>query len=261
MPDARGYVESIEANLYVPLSAAAATAFRGGSGGELSDGQSRPAKIRALHSSAALAANVFDFWSGRGREPLDRALAVPSASRALIFEAQFPTGLGGVPPNLDIALELSSGHVVAIESKFTEWMARRPASAAPFAAAYFPRGSSLWAKLGLTTCHELAVSLRAGAVRYQYLDAAQLLKHVAGLATQRPAKWSLRYLYYDLPGRVGDAHRSELADFEHRLGSSLPFQALSYQQFFEGLCGECVGDEAEDYTAWLRTRYFNAAVV
>ena len=62
-PDSRGYLASYEENLFQPLSPTAKTAFELGCGSELKDRTGSPAKMRALHSSSALAANAFDFWS------------------------------------------------------------------------------------------------------------------------------------------------------------------------------------------------------
>jgi hypothetical protein len=72
--DARGYLKTVELNLREPLSARARAAFDAGDGGELSDSRSRPAKMRALHSSSALAVNVFDYWTAHDPAPLAKAL-------------------------------------------------------------------------------------------------------------------------------------------------------------------------------------------
>ena len=52
--DSRGYIPDVDLNLRTPLSAAAREAFEKGAGPELSG------RMRALHSSSALAANFFD---------------------------------------------------------------------------------------------------------------------------------------------------------------------------------------------------------
>jgi len=100
--DPRGYVRNLESNLRKPLSAHAWSGFSGGSGSELAS------HMRAPHSSSALVANVFDNWTERDKAPLLSALGVEGDGPAvqLDFEAQFPTGLGGTPPNLDVAIRL-----------------------------------------------------------------------------------------------------------------------------------------------------------
>lgn len=47
VPDPRGYLVSVDANLWCPLSDASLAAFENGSGSELT------AKMRALHSASA----------------------------------------------------------------------------------------------------------------------------------------------------------------------------------------------------------------
>ena len=75
--------------------------------------------MRALHSSSALAANLFDYWTERDKSPLLAALGVDAKGEtSLDFEARFPTGLGGTPPHLDVAMRRSTGSVVAVEAKF-----------------------------------------------------------------------------------------------------------------------------------------------
>jgi hypothetical protein len=88
------YLDAIEANLLQPLSVAAHRGFGNGSGSELADTPARPAKMKALHSSAALAVNVFDYWTTRDSAPLTAAMGIASRIREMAFERQFPTGLG-----------------------------------------------------------------------------------------------------------------------------------------------------------------------
>ena len=86
------------------------------------DGRTRPAKMKALHSSSALAVNFFDLWTGRDPDPLKKALNLDKEILDIQFERQYPTGLAGNPPNLDVALDLEGGLTLAIESKFSEWL-------------------------------------------------------------------------------------------------------------------------------------------
>src|SRR5688572_10042444 len=100
----RAYLPSYRTNLWRPLSATAMGCYDRGSGSELKPGKSRRAKMSALHSSSALVANVFDYWCERDATPLLAALDVGEAENPFRFEAQFPTGLEGNPPNLDVAI-------------------------------------------------------------------------------------------------------------------------------------------------------------
>ena len=113
--DSEGYLPDVESNLRTPLSPCARADFSKGAGSELAR------NMRALHSSPALVANYFDFWTNRAKGPLLAALGVGEERvESLRFERRFPTGLRGTPPHVDVTLALAVGGVVAIESKFTE---------------------------------------------------------------------------------------------------------------------------------------------
>jgi len=118
----------------------------------------------ALHSSSALVANFFDHWTERDKAPLLAALGIESDDPAVQvdFEAKFPTGLGGMPPNLDPAIRLRSGAVVAVESKFTERLTRSTRGKADLSSSYFPPSDGLWRDVGLSRCQGLAGILRDG---------------------------------------------------------------------------------------------------
>jgi len=58
------YTTNVEDNLFQPLSDQTRANLEGGDGGELAQAEGIPAKIQALHSSAALAVNIFDYWRG-----------------------------------------------------------------------------------------------------------------------------------------------------------------------------------------------------
>lgn len=251
--DAQGYLETVEANLRVPLSTRALAAFEDGGGSELRGHGNGPAKMRALHSSAALAVNVFDHWTADGAAPLLDTLGLDSGLKSLDFEAKFETGLPGTPPNLDVALTLASGTVVGIECKFTEWMTPKRASRPAFKRKYFEGGAARWAAQGLPRCQALAGRMMDGAAPFRFLDAAQLLKHALGLAT-RCERFALQYLYYDVPGPAGEAHAEEIIGFAESVDAGLGFRALSYQQLYSELAAAPGVDPT--YVEYLGTRYF-----
>jgi hypothetical protein len=148
-PDARGYLPDVASYLLRPLNTKTESAFEKGSGSELRDTHSRPAKMKALHSSSALAVNVFDGWVNKDKSAIQKVLQVDAEILSISFEEQFPTGLTGNPPNLDVALQLAGGSVIGIESKFSEWLTPKPASKEPFKPKYFPAATQLWAERGL----------------------------------------------------------------------------------------------------------------
>lgn len=251
--DARGCVRDLNDNLRAPLTAGALVEF--GRGSELTRGVSRPARMLSLCSSAALVANVFGYWHGRDALPLVQALGLGDRAGArLSFEEPLPTGLAGDPPMADVALRWPDGSCVAIESKFAEWLERRPRNKSALKDKYFPAGEGVWLAAGLPLCQAFADDLQAGRERPRFLHAAQLLKHALGLAKGGARPTGLVYLYYDWPGRERDAHRGELERVLARVVPELDLRVLTYQELYRSLCATDGVDA--DYLGYLAARYF-----
>ncbi len=256
-PDIHGYVADVADNLYRPLSTSALAAFEESGSAEFHDRPRAPAKMKALHSSAVLAVNVIDEWTGRDCEPLLHALGINEPLRTpLRFEAQLPIGPARNPPNLDVLFEVKSGSLIGIESKFTEWLGRKRRGRTLFKPKYFEGGAELWRENGLPRCQSLVTDLVTGAEGYRILDAAQLLKHALGLALNSPSAFALYYLYYDVPCPASQAHRQELHAFGERVGAELRFEPLTYQELFRRLLADGRADAG--YLAYLERRYFAA---
>ena len=252
--DSHGYVRSVEDNLWKPLTPHAQQAFNAGAARELSG------RMRALHSSSALVANVFDYWTDKDLKPLTSALGIDCVGEAILdFEAQFETGLSGTPPHLDVSITRLDGFVVAIESKFTEHMERATRGKSEFRPSYFPGSRELWTEKDLPACQSLAQELReeelsGGRQRVEYLDPRQLLKHALGLATHLGNRFNLYYLFFDCLGDLSEAHRSEVDLFGERVGHELGFKALSYQEVYARL--DDFGQVDSEYLDYLGARYF-----
>ena len=256
--DGRGYLPSVAENLFQPLSPRALHNFSQGSGSELLDTLSRPAKMKALHSSAALAVNVFDYWLERNADPILTAMEISGKAASIEFEAQFSTGLDGNPPNLDLGIRYPQGLVIGVESKFSEWLTPKAPNKELFKPKYFQDASELWASKGLASSQALAREMYDGTSRFRYLDAAQLLKHALGLATQHPESFELLYIYFDWPGVESTTHRLEIERFGNIVCRDFRFHCKSYQDVFSRLSGT-IGSEHELYMAYLRDRYFSMA--
>ncbi len=251
-PDKDGYCRVLEQNLLQPLAADSRNDFDAGDGSELGKPGGR-GKIQALHSSSALACNFFDYWRERDLDPLARAFGITGRLRGLAFEQRFPTGLGGKAPNLDVVLYQDDGSLFAIESKFTEpfILSKTKNFLKP---TYFHCGRTVWAAAGLVGCQAAAEDIRDGRLFFELLDAAQLLKHMLGLA-RSGHKWSLCYLWYNPGGLLADQHQKELLQFAQRIGNdSSHFTSLTYQDLFRRLCG-LLGEEHAGYTGYLKDRY------
>jgi len=247
------YLMSLTDNLRQQLSDGAKQDFERGNGGELRDRGIKPPKMHALRSSAALSANVFDYWRAHDPAPLQQALGLHNRITRVSFEEHFPTGLKGNPPNVDVVLRLEGNHYVAIESKFTEWLSSRERT---LDAKYFPPGEGLWAAEYLPGCQRLANDLRESAP-FKHLDAPQLLKHALGLARKKAGTYELHYIYFDWDGPEGKVHAAEVTRFENLVGQEIRFRALSYQQLFERL-GRTIHPEDAVYLDYLTARYATA---
>ncbi|HVZ44168.1 MAG TPA: hypothetical protein VHA82_10205 [Ramlibacter sp.] len=251
--DERGYVEHYGRNLAKALNATAVLSFEAGSGNELTDTAARPAKMRALHSSSALAANVFDHWLDRP-DLILRWLDVAGQGKGASFEGKLATGLPGVPPNLDLLITRADGSLVGVESKFTEWLVPARGRASPFKEKYFPSDRYLWAELGLPLCQEAAERIQSGQLRFHFLNAPQLLKHALGLASTK-CDFELVYLYYDAPSSEGEQHANEAAAFAVTVAEDFPLHVRTYQQVFANIASQATAQETE-YVSYLRARYF-----
>jgi hypothetical protein len=251
--DERGYLADYESNLYRPLTPQSKAAFDQGSGSELRDRHNSPAKMRALHSSSALAVNFFDTWVDIEAGPLAEVLGLESDPVNIRFEGQYPTGLPGNPPNLDVVLELSNGHVVGIESKFTEWLSAKSSSKAPFKEKYFPPDSGVWERVGLPNAQRLAEEMQSGAVGFRHLNGSQLLKHALGLATHCGSYFWLFYVFFDSEGKEGELHKEEIQVFSEQLDGEIGFKAFSYQDLV-GKLKQCAG-VPDGYLDYLSARY------
>ena len=221
--DDRGYVPAAADNLVPSVRLRDFEAdLRAGDGNELRD------KFRAIHSSSALAVNVFGPFRDRTRE---LSLPVPGAFAGLQFEAKCPTGVSSQPANLDLLLT-GLGGIVGVESKLTEHLSRHRAAFSPRYRERIrdERRQSAWFREMLC--------LEEDPRRYAWLDAAQLVKHAFGLARTFPdGALTLLYLYWEprhaeqLPPFAG--HRCEVEAFSARVAGSRPtFRALAYPELW-----------------------------
>ena len=219
-----GYVDDIAENLLAHVRLEDfETDLSTGAGGELGE------KFRAIHSSSALAVNVFGPFRRRIAD-----LVLPGFGRfsQLQFERRCPTGLRGTVPYLDVLLQ-GAQDVVGIESKLTEPLAKRRASFQPSYRENIRDGrrESAW------FAEMLRLEQESG--RFCWLDVAQLAKHAFGLARAFPrGAVTLLYLY----GEPSNAdriptpldHRRELAAFSERVAGSHPrFRSISYPELWD----------------------------
>jgi len=255
MVDSKGYVDRLDSNLFQPLSKTIRESLLSGAGSELEGKGGAAPKFNALHSSSALAVNMFAYWEARDSRPLTEALGIEPASGPPEFEKTFKTGLSGTPPHLDVVLPQGDDRIFAIESKYTEWLSPKSSLKPVFREAYLSDEANLWAGVGLPGCQRLAQDMQDQKTFFMHLDAAQLLKHALGLAKQKGAIFSLGYLYYDWACEEGEVHRREIETFQRRVGEEIPFVPMPYQTLFRRLIEACGSDHIE-YQTYLHERYF-----
>ncbi len=249
--DPPDYTARLEDNLYSKLSERTLEEYGRAAGQELVDSRAgKPAKMRALESSSALVLNVFEHLRQTNLKAIGTILNIAGPVAEVRFEATFPTGLHGTPPTLDVAVTGRSGHVCGVESKFCEPY-RSKGKRDPFAASYFPDRPGLWEARGLPRCEQLARDLRDRSITFDYLDAAQLLKHALGLFTQEEQA-TLLNLWYD-EGTEGHTLQQELAVFAEQVDPRLGFRSFSYQELQHRI--REISDS--DHVQYLDDRYFN----
>jgi len=227
--DDRGYAARIEDVLLPTLSRATREAIEadlaGKGGSELVSRSGRHPKFRAAHSSAALAANTFGpFLREHAGVPIGDRIFVGKAA----LEVECRTGLRGTPPTVDCLVD--GDEVLAIESKCTEPFSPHTANFKDVYADVMARMHRSW--------REEYRRLSDDPTRYRHLDAAQLVKHYAGLRTaytDRPI--TLAYLYWT-PTNAADLapcaiHTSEIDTFAAGVHDPrVTFVAMSYRDIW-----------------------------
>jgi hypothetical protein len=249
--DRAGHTDSVDANLWRPLSPRNRIVFRQPAGAALEE------RLRSLHSSSALVANVFDYWSVQDATPLAKALGVTGSIGAIEFEAPVAPGvLASQSLNLDVCLTLTDGRAIGIESKFGEWLTPRVPGMGLMRPKAADVNAARWSELGLPACQALAEAIHAGKRGFRYLDATQLLQHALALAAQPGHHgFALWYLYYAWDVPQSQQHAHELDVFATEVGDELGFRALTYQSMFDAL-KKASGPRHAEYVAYLQRRYF-----
>lgn len=255
------YTATLEENLFKPLLPEVKTAFEFGDGGELfSDGQ--PAKMQAVHSSATLAVNVFQYWQSTGQVPIIAAACGlckpnPQAEYNLRFEEKYPIDNSFVKhPNIDVVIHNNTPGAkiqrFAIECKFTEAYTRRPVSTG-LKEKYLAL-PGIWSDV--SHLRDLAETISPVDREFAHLHPAQLLKHILSLKRQfGRSGFRLLYLWYDVLGAEGKSHSDEVARFETvARADNILFHSLTYQELIARLA-ERHRIYHPEYVQYLTSRY------
>jgi hypothetical protein len=250
------YTQTLEDNLFEPLSTATIKSMTEGDGGELSGS---PSKMQAVHSSSTLGVNIFQYWQTINQpEKIAHACRFchkrTTISRSIRFEAKYPIDdRFSMGPNIDVVIENdpSAKHkVYAIECKFTE--------------AYGGRGHTglkgkyldldIWEEI--PNLHKIAISISPNDDENKYLHAAQLIKHILGLKrAYDKIGFRLLYLWYDALGYDGWKHRKEFEKFkEAAKADGVLIHGLSYQELIVRLLDNYL-DTHQKYVEYISSRY------
>lgn len=252
--DENGYVGWLEANLFEPLSPEVSASFAAADGGELkSRGNGAPPKMHCVHSSSALAVNVFHYWRERDKSPLAKALQIPSHDLEHVhFERITPINGERFDrhPNIDVVLEYRGGEVreVGIESKLSEALGKHDGLSEKYLVY-----DALWE--GIPAVRRVAESVR-GPGKVEGLNTPQLLKHMLGLkARNGTTGFRLFYLWNgcDCPDSV--AHAEQLRTLRRAFSQDgMCFQYMSYQELICRMAAR-LGPEHKRYLDYLAERY------
>ena len=252
------YLEDLSNNFFEELDHEVEQHFIDADGGELAGDI---AKMQALHSSAALAINVFGYWREKDNltDLLHSCRLCQKSNKIegkITFEKKFVIDSSfSIPPNLDIVIENTSFNrnidIYAIESKFSE--------------PYFNRNNNKglkpkYIKLNIwddiPNIKELAIEICPEDNKFEILHAAQLIKHILGLkVNSSKSKFRLLYLYYDIPGPVSAQHTEEIEEFQKITRSdNINFHHISYQELIINLAKKFNKDH-EKYIYYIMDRY------
>jgi len=276
----KNYLQNFSDNLFEQLSEKSLDCFNSGDGNETKDGKTRLAKMKALHSSSAIVVNVFQYWQKDvypiayacnlcSKHPLGIDIMVEnigsnqpkmfSTSKSktenkIKFEEQFEISKDKSQfprsPNIDVVIEGFQPLVYAIESKFTEPYSGKPKGIKQ----QYITNTSFWN--GLPYLYELAKEISPNNNRFQYLDAAQLIKHILGLKKKHNKNgFLLLYLWYDVIGKDSFEHLKEIEQFaEVAKKDNINFKHITYQEVIIKLAKEFYGGN-ESYCDYLTIRY------
>jgi hypothetical protein len=219
--DEKGYVTRLEDNLLPGINVHLVAAdYRRGRGNELKS------KIRAVHSSGALAANTFGRWK---TEPTSLRMLGRTGFDPPALEWKPKGWFNSRPPNLDAVLE-SPRDLIAIESKLTEPLCKkRPNFSARYLRTHFPRCEDVW--------WDLLVEVTAW--QRQFFDVAQIIKHYLGLIghAETGQQIHLVYLYWE-PLNGADfieyrLHAEQVRYVQKRVaGSAVHFVGMTYHELW-----------------------------
>lgn len=255
------YTRSLKENLFEPLNPEVKSQIDDGDGGETKPKNDALPKMQAVHSSSALGVNIFQYWQNIKQIPtIAAACGLCSknnkSAKYIEFERKFQISKKFTfSPNIDVTIENSEKSkykIFAIECKFSEaYTSRRHSGIDP----KYLELKDIWK--GIPRLHKLAGQISPDDNRFDYLHAAQLIKHIIGLLKECSSKNNFRllYLWYDSVGHEGSKHRAEIENFtKTAISDKIKFHAMSYQELIIKLSKE-YRDTHKEYIKYITSRY------
>lgn len=254
------YSTALNENLFLPMNSTVKQAFDEGDGKELNQHDGFPAKMQALHSSSALAVNVFQYWMTKKISIIASACGLckkdDTSPKSISFEKKFEINKNfKFSPNIDVVIENSNNFdfkVFAIECKFTE-----PYSTMGHTGLKekYISLESIWNDI--PNIYQLAQRISPNDNDFNFFHPAQLIKHISGLKREYGKNgFRLLYLWYDTLGEEGFRHKEEIEKFTKICkDDGVKFHSISYQELILRLRKDCL-DEHSEYIKYLSNRYF-----
>ncbi len=254
------YTTVLQDNLFQDLHPETKAEIDNGDGGELNGTPTSAAKMSAVHSSSAIGVNVFDYWKDKNIPQLAALLGLcredNHSAQEIHFEQKFKiSSKFSFDPNIDVVIQNdpeSKIKAFGIECKFSEAYGSRVHPG--LKEAYLTDIPEQWT--GIPTLFEFAKTISPDDEKFKYLHPAQLVKHILGLKNAYGKDgFRLLYLWYDVLGSEGEAHRNEIERFKAiAKADGILFHEISYQELIVKMHSSCYeGNEA--YLDYLSGRY------
>lgn len=254
------YTESLDKNLFEPLSPETRTEIEKGDGGELKGDSTHSAKMCAVHSSSAIGVNVLQYWKNKNIPDLAYALGLcrkdNKSAQEIHFEKKFKiSDKFQFDPNIDsVILNDKKDKIKAfgIECKFSEAYSSR--SHPGLKERYLTEITEQWKDI--PNLFDFAKTISPEDKSFSHLHPAQLIKHILGLKKEYgKTGFRLLYLWYDVLGEDGCKHRAEIEEFA-RIAKldNIKFHSISYQELIMKLKKDFyIGNE--NYVNYMTDRY------
>lgn len=289
------YAKTYTKNLFKSLDKEIEEQFKNADGGELNGEECKMAALYSSSALGVNVFQYFYKLLEQGnKEEANKILYALGVSqdkdieiKSISFEQKLHIGNISTP-NIDIIITTTNNKVFAIESKFREPYYYTPSN---YIQKKYYDNKDIWNKLTKTkkyideldedfieiekeieretSIEEKEIGVKKIFPSFKRLNAAQLIKHLLGLFndnksikkyknnTEYKNNIRLIYLYYDVPGNMGEEHRKEIKEFSDFIKKdNIKFTAISYQKLIFNLNNLLDrNEENEKYLDYINSRY------